>query len=160
MIRILLTDGIHTKQIYFTNHTGSGVYHGTPNEGAHSSYHATGQTHYKGKDGVAQFVQQHVPLSEFCGLKHLETVLKSTQLLDTDLYDPPKTDAVVYLDTRAMPSVIIHFDIGLLETHRLDILHEQWAILGRTGTAKGTDIKQLLVITSVSPWVYITVRWS
>lgn len=148
---MVLTDGARECDVAWLQHTGADVYCGPVASPGKITYHASGirSSTLSGKRNVHD---RHFPLSRLRG---------STQLLafGFDLpggvfgrdYARRQADAVAYLDTRAMPTGrTINVIVGLVEPHNLGALPPR---------LPSVTVQQLLVVTSVKPWVYIVVAW-
>jgi hypothetical protein len=141
--------------MFWVEHTGRDVYWGMVGLPDHYSYHETGKRHIK-QPGGYRILESHVPLAELRGIFHLSTLAFSAELLDAGSYlrgyFGGSSDAAVYLDTRSMPSGIpVNVMIGLVEVGRGDLLP--------TIPFPGWITRQVLLVTEVTPWVWVSVGW-
>jgi len=165
--RVLLIDGTNTFTTYWIRHTGKDVYHGWhPNQ--KGSYHASGQSHNKTRSGEVSDIEKHTPLAELKGVHILASLgwlnhpNSFEGQMSTDLQYRPqlkksRSDAILMIDSRAIPlEANIQLTIGLLEPGNLTALDR---VVYRYSDANAIffHTKQLLLDTSVKPWVWAKV---
>lgn len=165
--RVLFTDGASTFTVYWIQHTGTDVYHGWhPNE--KGSYHASGQVHFKTRDGEMSGVEMCTPLGQLRGVHVLGSLglinhpgnFKSRLSIDRQ-YNPQrrksKSDAILVIDSRAIPlDANIQLTIGLLEPGNLTAMANR-VYQDSDGGVVMSLTKQFLLDTSVKPWVWVKV---
>src|SRR5688500_7204592 len=64
--RVLYTNGVSVRELFWISHRGSDVYCGPTDESLKFSYHASGKVHTK-SDGIETHGSRHVPLAELRG---------------------------------------------------------------------------------------------
>ena len=154
-VRVLVTNGSKTADLFWVEHTGRDVYCGMVGLPDHYAYHETGARHIKQAGGY-QILERHVPLAELRGIFQLTTLAFSSTLLDAGNYlrdyFGASVDAVVYLDTRSMSgdAPFLNVMVGLLEIGPPELLPigvPDWVT------------RQIVLVTDVRPWVWIAVGW-
>lgn len=161
--RILLTNGRRTYDHLWLQHRGTDIYWGYPHIDLKSSYHRAGQLHTK-SDGVKTDVAQCVPLAQLKGYFHLVTTgAMSSSVIDTIdpvfEYTGTKADALVTVDLRTLPAgAAANIGIGLIEAGNLAAVGSLLSPANEYGGLK-VEPQQLLIATSVSPWVSVAVHW-
>jgi len=154
--KILYTDGKRTVELLWLRHTGTDVYVGHPKTEWKRSYHATGKLHTR--EGRAERDANWVaPLSELKGAFHLLTIaFSSSQAFVRNAraeleFTRRKLDAAVYIDARTVPErTVVNIAVGLVESGNATAL----------GFLAGfPNLKQFILATGVSPWVYVGVTW-
>ncbi|UCC31557.1 MAG: hypothetical protein JSU86_04615 [Phycisphaerales bacterium] len=154
-VRILLTDGQTTVDYAWLEHTGADVYCGLVGWVKKFSYHESGQAHWSDASGEKDTITKRAPLKEVSGSVGIVTMGVMPDLVKIGyprVYTGKKADASLFLDVRAIPddrytSILL----GLIEPGRFDaipILFEPWF-----------QAKQVVLVTSVEPWVSAVVGW-
>jgi hypothetical protein len=153
--RILYTNGQKTTNLVWIEHNGTDVYSGVPGFPVKSSYHESGKYHTD-SNGERQHHEMQTPLKELKTDFSLGTIafMNSKEYFevvsDKFLYTGKKGDVTLTVDSRTLPeNLTLNIQYGLLPAGRLDLL--QAAI---SGISSFTSVKQVLVATSVEPYVY------
>ena len=153
-VRLLLADGNRAVDFFWLQHTGKDIYYGHAHVPGHFTYHRSGRRHFKGMESY-DHLERSVPLAEVHGAFPLVTVAFSPpgpvewKIPD---YSGGKADVVTFLDTRAMlKNRVANIFIGLVEPGRLDALDEFMKAI------KSLHVRQVQVVTNVSPWVYVMI---
>jgi len=150
-VRIVLTDGERAADFAWLRHAGRQVACGVPEDASwHMTYPEDGRLHMTVKQhsgGRRVFVRKApVPLAGFTGHRALLALgIGSTALAEGDLkpFKHTPQDAVAFLDLRAFGDAMVWTELGIVEpgqTHQLRF---------------DFTVQQVLLVTSVSPWVYV-----
>jgi|SRR5947208_12791742 len=134
-VRVVLTDGKRAADYIWLRHP------------------ADGRAHYtvrRGSSNMRKFIPENpVPLHSFKGHRRMFSAgLATTSLLDFQLhpFERQEQDAIAFLDLRAFPEdAFVWTELGLVEVGKTDQLQFDF------------DLQQLLLVTSVRPWVYVAV---
>jgi len=160
-VRILYTNGTRTNDAFWLIHDGKNVYCGNPGVDHKISYHESGQLHVKVKGRTRDEVK-HVPLTRVVGKYNILTSIFPNSEWQFEDFPPrkqyrgKKSDAVLTIDSRSIPSgAVVVVSIGVLEAGRLDALTPMTLAHNEVGI----EAKQILVATSVKPWVYVIAYW-
>jgi hypothetical protein len=160
--RVLITDGSRTIDLLWLEHTGSDVYWGMPHFPEKRSYHASGEIHTKGGVRTLDAVH-HTPLRQLKGLFQLTSIglQHATGFVRRAAtkyeYSRRKADTLLVVDARSVPSKAqTCIGVGLLEPHNAKALMFLLSL-----ACPGEDLRpqQLLISSSVEPWVYASVYW-
>jgi hypothetical protein len=156
LTKVLLTNGEKFVEVFWLSHSGTDVYCGPSFTNSHRSYHCTGKVHSK-LSGYRCNEKNHIPLNAFVGEFFLEGLgianvpewfADHEHSLD---FRGGKTDTLLVIDLRTVPSdVTVNLRIGLLQASRTDLLLPEIASF---------DVKQILFMTSTTPWIYTVVYW-
>ena len=154
--KILYTDGQRTVELFWLKHTGTDVYCGHPQSSVKRSYHASGKLHTK--DGPTEIYGEWIaPLKDLQGAFHLMTIAFTSsrafvRAARAELeFTRTKLDTALYIDARAIPEgMLVNVAVGLLEPGNLAALSFLAAL---------PNLKQILVSTAVSPWVFAGITW-
>lgn len=165
--RVLFTDGTNALTVYWLQHTGRDVYHGWhPNQ--KGSYHESGQTHYKTRSNEISDVEIHTPLAQLQGahvLGGLQLINHpgnfTGQMAEERKYKPQwkrsASDAILMIDSRSIElDANIKLTIGLLEPGNFAALNN-CVYKYVHGDVNPFNTKQILLSTSVEPWVWVKV---
>jgi hypothetical protein len=163
-VRILITNGRRTVDVFWVEHTGKDVYCGATKSSGKRSYHGSGKVHFT-DGGVRTSEGWHVPLRDLKGQFHLTSINVGNargfvQAVHTRLdYSGKKADAVLLIDARQIPTnVQTSIAIGLVEPGN-------GAVLGKLISHNHEDAelkissRQALISTCTNPWVYAIVSW-
>jgi hypothetical protein len=165
--RVLFTNGIDTHTLYWLSHTGTDVYH-SPHPNGKYSYHQSGESHYKRhRDGVKLNTETHAPVSQLKGaqiiggLGFINGPGNFTGPHASGMkYKPQgstRSDAILTIDSRTLPpDATVQLTIGLLEPGNILALSPSLQP-HRVGGSWVFNTKQLLLNTSVEPWVWVKV---
>jgi hypothetical protein len=159
--RVLFTNGTKTIDLFWLSHDGSDVYCGQPGVDGKRSYHASGKIHSTTKtertDGC-----WHTPLQDLKGQFHLTTLALTNSAEWFDVvapkfeYSGKKSDAVLIVDSRSIPEdITFNVLVGLLEPGNTNVL---CSMITAFDEVLGGSTKQVLLSTSVKPWVYAILR--
>ena len=164
--RVLFTRGKRTITLHWLDHTGTDVIHGTPDSSGHMTYHATGRMHRKTEDGQYENVEWHAPLRDLRGVYPLIGINFPSNHLTYNApwhrtYDAGKArsklDAMLMIDSRTIsPGIRVQLWVGLLDAGNGAALSE---LIGKQQVGGRVDPKQVLIATSVEPWVWAMVSW-
>jgi hypothetical protein len=145
-----LTDGERTADFAWLRHAGRQVACGIPDDARwHMTYPADGKAHYTVREGAGHsrrfLPKSPLPLVSFRGRHTLLALgLASTTLEDLRPFERRAQDAVAFLDLRSFPDEgVVWIELGLVEAQKADQLQFDF------------EVQQLLLVTSVTPWVYI-----
>jgi hypothetical protein len=155
--KILLTNGKKFIDVFWLSHDGRDIYCGPTFSDSKRSYHSSGKVHSR-FSGELYNEKNHIPLANFAG----EFLLDGLSIANVPLWFDEtigfrefrgrKADIFLVIDLRTIPSdVTINIRIGLLEPWRTDLLVSQ---------INSLDIQQMLIATSVRPWIYTVVHWA
>jgi hypothetical protein len=150
-VRILLTDGSKTEDLYWLRHNGHEVTCGRPDDHWHVSYPKHDRIRLT---RVAPVVSRRftnappMPLTHFTG--HRELI--GFSLPPTPGLGPPfqrqSEDIIVFVDVRSLPADrLLWVFVGLVAPGMLDSIEYE----------PDVEIRQLLVARVVTPWVYVAV---
>ncbi len=160
-VRILYTNGVKTNDAFWLTHDGKNLYLGNAGVDRKISYHESGQLHVKSKGQKADELK-HVPLAKLVGKYNILTSLFPNSEWQFEDFPPrrqyrgQKSDAVLVIDSRSIPSgSLVVVSIGVVEAGRLDALVPMTSAHNEIGV----EAKQILVATSVAPWVYVILYW-
>jgi len=160
-VRILYTNGVKTNDAFWVRHNGTDVYVENPGVAQHISYHKSGQLHVKSK-GKKHDELKHVPLAKVVGKYNILTSFFPNSDWHFEDFPPRKqygggkSDAVLVIDSRSIPKgALMVVSIGVVEAGRLDALVPMTSAHNEIGV----EAKQILVATSVAPWVYVILYW-
>jgi len=159
-VRVLYTNGTTSYDFYWLFHTGTDVYCGSPYRKSKRSYHRSGKVHTT-TNGAREHEHWHTELRELRGQFHLETTsfVNSeswfAEKVKLQEYGGGKSDAVLVIDSRSLPpSTWVHAAVGLVEPGRGDLV-SSFALAAKQA---GLECHQILLATSVTPWVYVVVN--
>jgi hypothetical protein len=161
-VRILINDGTRTVDFFWLEHCRTDVYCGPSKIDVKHSYHASGAVHMN-VAGTRRDEGQHVALKDFEGCFRLMSnqftdifSFMSNQPSSFD-YRGGKSDAVMVIDSRTISSPRVGVSIGILEPGNFGALAPvaETDVLG----AYPMQCKELLLATSVQPWVYLALHW-
>lgn len=164
-VRVLLTNGRRTVDVFWVEHNGTDVYCGTTKSVGKRSYHASGKVHHT-SGTVRTHEGWHTPLNELRGQFHLTTInvgnaRRFVQNAHSRLdYSGKKSDAVLLIDTRPIPTdVETQIAVGLIENGNGTVLTK---LLSMEVNIPEIQLKshQALIATATNPWVYAIVSWS
>jgi hypothetical protein len=152
-IEVLVTDGSEIRRFFWIERTINGVYFGScgPDGFIHWTYHNDGRRFVNIRENPEE-VSAGQKLSEFKGIFHLGQIVYSWMGSDMVMLSPrnfKKIDLVVYIDKRNYENGLA-MDIFLLEPFKLELLNQFY-----DGPRKGS---QILIFTSVEPWIAISYR--
>jgi hypothetical protein len=160
-VRILYTNGVKTNDAFWLTHDGKNLYLGNPGVDRKISYHESGQLHVRYKGQKANELN-HVPLEKLIGKYNILTSLFPNSEWQFEDFPPrrqyrgKKSDAVLVIDSRSIPAgALVLVSIGVVEAGRLDAL----APMSIAHDEIGVEAKQILIATSVKPWVYVILYW-
>ncbi len=161
--RVLITNGSRSIDFLWVQHTGSDVYWGQPRFDWKRSYHGSGRLHTKAGDRTDE-IAHAAPLAGLKGYFHLITSgMSSPSWIDSvdpkyDYRGSP-ADVLLTVDLRTMPKgATLNVGVGLLEPGNLAALVP--FVQGKIDVpGMSIDPTQVLIATSVSPWVVATVNW-
>jgi len=163
-LRVLVTNGSRTIDLFWLSHDGVDVYCGPNKFDSKRSYHKSGKVHTKA-DGVCNNEGWHQPLASIRGQFHLSTInigdaSQFVELADQKYeYGGKKTDACLIVDSRSIPSnVQANIAIGLLEPGNFEAI-SHLTIKQEFSEFESISCEQILLKTSVNPWVYVIVHW-
>jgi hypothetical protein len=163
-VRVLITNGRRTVDVFWVEHTGTDVYCGANRASGKRSYHRSGKVHYTDA-GVRTSEGWHVPLAELRGQFHLSTInignaRAFVQVVHPRLnYSGKKSDAVLLIDARQIPTQVqTQIAVGLVEPGNGDVLAWLLSLKSEHAEMKVTS-QQALISTATSPWVYAIVSW-
>lgn len=161
--RVLFTNGARTIDLFWLSHDGSDVYCGASRFDGKRTYHASGKIHST-VEGKKTDEAWHTPLRDIKGQFHLTTIAmnNSPDCFDSIAtryeYTMKKSDAVLMIDSRSIPQgVTFNVSVGLLEPGNTDILGLM--VLPREVEGFSVSAQQVLLSTSVEPWVYVVLYW-
>lgn len=159
--KILLTDGARTVQLAWLKHTGSDVYLGLSKLAWKRSYHASGKLHTTtGKGRSDEAIVQ--PLADLKGYHHLTTIAVggSGWLTPVDSrynFTGRKADVLLSVDLRSFPSgKQVNLFVGLLEPGNVAAILPL-SLSRLSPGVPGTKVHQVMIATSISPWVVLAV---
>jgi hypothetical protein len=160
-VRILYTNGVKIYDIFWLTHDGRDVYCGTPGVDQKISYHESGKIHAISK-GAKQHERWHVPLTKITGKYNLLTFFfanSDSWFEDYQIvtkYSGKKSDAVLIIDSRSIPQeMALIVSIGLLEAGHPEALNPLTSMYEEYNV----EAKQIMLATSVKPWVYVMLHW-
>ena len=160
--RVLFTNGVRTIDLFWLSHGGSDVYCGQPGFDGKRSYHASGKIHSTTK-GERTDEAWHTPLRDLKGQFHLTTIGLTNSakwfevVASKHEYSGKKSDAALIIDGRSIPEgITFNVSIGLLEPGNTNVLHSMIAL---PQEVQDISAKQVLLSTSVEPWVYVILYW-
>jgi hypothetical protein len=155
--KILYTNGEKTVELFWLTHNGTDVYCGSTGISQKKSYHASGKLHTKA-DGKQENSTWLAPLKKVKGQFHLMTIglNNSIEWVNKNYaklkFSKHKVDNVLYIDARSIPNnETINVSIGLLEPFNFCELSRIIRIT--------KHVKQTLLATGTSPWVYCILIW-
>src|SRR5258708_2056373 len=161
LVRILYTNGTKTIVPFWIRHDGKNVYCGNAGADDHISYHESGKLHVKSK-GNALHERMCVPLAEVAGKYNILTSIFPNKEWQFDNvparmeYRNQKSDGILVIDARSIPSDAgLIVKIGVVEAGRLDALLSESVAHDEVGMT----VKQIMVATTVNPWVYLMLHW-
>ena|SRR5215831_12561581 len=162
-MRVLITNGVRTIDLFWLSHDGTDVYCGQPRFDGKRTYHASGKIHST-VEGEKVDEAWHTPLRDLKGQFHLTTIAlsNSAQWFETVApryeYSKKKGDALLLIDSRTIPDgVSLNVSVGLLERGNTGVLD----LMLLSGEAEDSSLsaQQVLLATSVDPWVYVILYW-
>jgi len=160
-VRILYTNGTKTIVPFWIRHDGKNVYCGNAGVDHHISYHESGKLHVKSK-GDALHEKMCVPLAKLAGKYNILTSIFPNKQWQFDNapgrmeYRNQESDTTLVIDARSIPAdANLIVKIGVVEAGRLDALVPECAAHDEVGMT----VKQILVSTTVNPWVYLMLYW-
>ena len=148
-------NGAKTVDLGWLRHTGADVYWFDHSDD-HRSYHKSGRVHSV-RGGEKQDRHAGVPLAELAGVFHLTTIgFHGNDMAgwsDDVRVRGRESDPTIAFDTRALPAdEWVQVSVALLEPHRYDVVDR----LTRTLQQIGVDVRQIIVLPNVNPWVYVS----
>jgi hypothetical protein len=152
-LRVLLTNGEHTLDLIWLEHTGADVYYGYVGSDEKTSYHASGKRHSKRPGQPPMLGEKHHRLADFSGQLQLcvfglhAGILRSRSAPE---YSWKKADAVLWLDARTLPAQV-GIGLGLIEVGNYA------AMLPRLPHDR-IELRSVHLITNTVPWIYLTVE--
>lgn len=144
-LRVLLTNGKKTADLYWMMHNGTDLYYGLAGSDWKDSYHASGVRHSKSKQGEFEKRPHSSRLDSIDRVMCLESIGCSPKYLETDFlpqYTGKKANAVLYIDTRTLPQQI-SIAVCLVPPGQLNLA--MLPIL--------PGLMQILTVTNTNPWV-------
>lgn len=163
--RILLTNGSRTIDLLWLRHEGTDVYCGHTKMAHKWSYHGSGKYHFKAPPDNSHG-DWRVPLKELnTPVQFFSTTFgnPSKFLEEADSkyeYSGRKSDTLLVVDVRSIPEGYqAHIDIGLVPPDKPAWLGAL-ATTGELLPDLGLSCSQLIVSTSVNPWVYARIQTS
>jgi hypothetical protein len=163
-VRILVTNGSRTIDLYWLHHDGKDVYCGPTKSDHKRSYHRSGKVHST-IEGDRKHEAWCLPLAAIKGQFHLSTTnIGNAQNFVAAAaakyeYGGGKSDALLVIDSRSIPDdVQANIAIGLIEPGNLEALSRLTAN-HQIEEGQSISCEQLLLATSVKPWVYAIVFW-
>ncbi len=153
-LRVLLASEERTVKFAWVRHAGDDVYTGVLWKPGHFAYHASGEFHFKKKDGLIEYREIKVPLRKIVDAVPLFGVRFApsdvAHFTELPAARDSRANTILCLDTASMPNNReVEINFGLLEAGRIGEL------------AVPTNVKQVAIL-SLSlryPWAYVTVGW-
>jgi hypothetical protein len=162
--RILVTNGQRTVDLFWLSHDGKDVYCGFTKSDHKRSFHESGKIHTT-SNGKRQDEAWVAPLAELKGQFNLGSLSFGDAKKMLEIADPRydyhcgKSDAVVVVDARSIPDGCqANLSYGLLEPGNFEAL----APFIKDHHVPGfisLSCEQLVLATSVEPWVYVILHW-
>lgn len=149
-LRILLTDGQRTVDLFWLIHNGTDIYYGAVGDNWKDSYHASGKRHMKSLNGGYGKIESHHPLEDLIEQMQLITFAFSTNIVRSSNaaeFSGKKADVFTFLDSRTLPAQV-NVAVGLLEPGNYSAMLPVHLV---------SDLKQVVFITSTRPWIYVMV---
>ena len=161
---VLVTDGKRTVDLFWVEHDGKDVYCGHPKFDGKRSYHESGKIHST-RNGRKEDEAWVTPLKDLKKTFNLTSINIGnahsyvTTAAPRYEYSGRKSDAVLLIDTRAIPEdVQTNILIGLVEPGNGKSL--AWLLSLQLPFEDEEFLPQQAVLaTSVKPWVYAVVYW-
>ena len=162
LVRILYTNGTKTIVPFWVRHDGKDIYFGNPGVDHHISLHESGELHVKSKGNVLHEKKMPTPLAEVTGEYNVLTSIFGNEDWQFENCPPrmeyrnQESDAILVIDSRSIPhDALLLVKIGVVEAGRLDALLPE----SIAHDAVGMTVKQIMIATSVEPWVYLMLHW-
>jgi hypothetical protein len=156
-VRVLCTNGLRTVDLFWLSHDGKDVYCGQPGFKGHRSYHESRKLHDRTQDSIHGESWQ-APLSQLKQQFHLTSIVLGNSsewvkaVAESYVYKGGKSDSVLVIDSRSIPEgQLLNVAVGLLEPGNFQVLGSLLHSLEDIGT----ETKQVLLSTAVTPWVYV-----
>jgi hypothetical protein len=150
-VRVVLTDGNNTEDLYWVRHNGHEVVSGTPDEPVHLTYPKDGRVHltgFPGRESRLFGTGPPIPLSAVTGHLALMTLTIKPPFRLRIPFERGREDAIVLVDVRTLPhDRLLWISIGLVEPGAVDRIEYEHDV----------EIRQLVVARIVTPWVYVAV---
>ena len=162
--RILATNGQRTIDLFWLSHDGKDVYCGFTKSDSKISFHQSGKIHTT-SNGERRNESWVAPLAQVKGQFNLGSLSFGDTRKMLELADPRydyhggKSDTVMVIDARSIPEGCqANLSYGLLEPGNLAAL-APYIKTHHVPNVMSLSCEQLLLATSVEPWVYLILHW-
>lgn len=152
-LRILVKNKAGTFDLIWLEHTGKDIYLGFTKSGSKYTYHASGDRHQKFDDHQVITEPKHFHLKNFKKELVLCTFGFSPRMPWRKVYSGERADFIQVLHAGSLPDNV-NVSVGLIEAGKVKYIDNFLAVKN----PDVLDLWSISLITSVRPWVYITVQ--